>query len=155
MKTLFFRKLKDALRLRGREVITLVGGGGKTSLMYALAREMVEAGRKVITTTTTKIWVPLSGETEMLLINPDIGALKEALKEHYHVTCVSNVNVEGKAVGVKPSMVKLWMENLNVDCIVVEADGAKGKPLKAPAAHEPVIPPSTTLYIPMAGIDAL
>ena len=34
----------------------LVGAGGKTTLMYALARRMADAGRRVVCTTTTKIF---------------------------------------------------------------------------------------------------
>jgi probable selenium-dependent hydroxylase accessory protein YqeC len=37
----------------------------------------------------------------------------------------------------------------------VEADGAAGLPVKAPAAHEPVIPASTTLVVAMMGLDAM
>ena len=155
MRLLFSSRLTEALRLQPREVVTLVGGGGKTSLMYALARELAANRKKVITTTTTKIWVPLYGETSKLLVGPNLETLEKELATDKHVTCVSSVSGEGKAVGVKPSTVELWMRKLNVDYIIVEADGARGKPLKAPAPHEPVIPRNTTLYIPMVGIDVL
>ena len=36
-------------------LIALVGGGGKTSTLYALAREAVDRGRGVVVTTTTHI----------------------------------------------------------------------------------------------------
>lgn len=39
----------------------LVGAGGKTTLMYALARRMADAGRRVVCTTTTKIFPPEDG----------------------------------------------------------------------------------------------
>ncbi len=41
------------------------------------------------------------------------------------------------------------------DCILVEADGAKRKPIKAPADYEPVIPKSTTAVIGVIGLDCL
>jgi molybdenum cofactor cytidylyltransferase len=41
------------------------------------------------------------------------------------------------------------------DVVIIEADGARGLPLKAPAAHEPVVPRETTLFIPVCGITAL
>ena len=46
-------------------------------------------------------------------------------------------------------------QELPVDHIIVEADGAKGLPLKAPGEQEPVIPSATTLLIPIVGIDAV
>jgi molybdenum cofactor cytidylyltransferase len=42
-----------------------------------------------------------------------------------------------------------------VDWVVVEADGSRMLPVKAPASHEPVIPIGTTLLVPVVGIDAL
>ena len=49
------KDLFSALALGQREHVALVGGGGKTTLMFALAGELLQAGKKVITTTTTKI----------------------------------------------------------------------------------------------------
>jgi molybdenum cofactor cytidylyltransferase len=42
-----------------------------------------------------------------------------------------------------------------VDVVIVEADGAKGRSLKAPAHYEPVIPASTSILVLLAAIDAL
>jgi molybdenum cofactor cytidylyltransferase len=42
-----------------------------------------------------------------------------------------------------------------VDWVVVEADGSRMLPVKAPAAHEPVVPDQTGLLVPVVGIDAL
>ena len=41
------------------------------------------------------------------------------------------------------------------DYIIAEADGAAGRPVKAHAPHEPVIPQSTTVVVAMAGLDCL
>ena len=49
-------KLCDLLDIRPG-VTALIGGGGKTTLMYHLARELRERGT-VAVTTTTKIWPP-------------------------------------------------------------------------------------------------
>jgi probable selenium-dependent hydroxylase accessory protein YqeC len=39
--------------------------------------------------------------------------------------------------------------------VIVEADGAAGRPLKAPRENEPVFPESTSLVVPLIGIEAL
>ena len=50
-------KLKDAISLNENEIISLVGGGGKTTLLFWLARELCPQG--VVLTTTTKMKYPL------------------------------------------------------------------------------------------------
>jgi probable selenium-dependent hydroxylase accessory protein YqeC len=62
---------------------------------------------------------------------------------------------EGKLRGVSPDLLcQIAAEGL-ADAILVEADGAKGRSLKAPAHYEPVVPFCTTLLVPMAGLDAV
>ena len=48
--------LMRALRVQRGDVVTLVGGGGKTTLMFALATDAARAGWRVVTTMTTHIY---------------------------------------------------------------------------------------------------
>jgi len=48
--------LADALGLAANDVVAIVGGGGKSTAMFRLAREMLERGGRAITTTTTRIF---------------------------------------------------------------------------------------------------
>lgn len=41
------------------------------------------------------------------------------------------------------------------DLLLVEADGSRGLPVKAPAWHEPVIPPNAALVVGVIGLDCL
>ena len=59
--------LIEALALGSRELISLVGAGGKTTLMFALAEELRILNRRVVTTTTTKIVPPAPEESPRLL----------------------------------------------------------------------------------------
>ncbi|MDB4894630.1 MAG: MoeA-like protein, partial [Firmicutes bacterium] len=61
----------------------------------------------------------------------------------------------GKLIGVSVADVALLRERLGATVILVEADGSAGRPLKAPAAHEPVIPPCADLVVPVAGAGVL
>ncbi len=151
-------RLSKALEVNRGDVVSLVGAGGKTTAMFRLAGELTSNGWKVITTTTTMIWRHQASEHTIL--EPEGAILLEkaraALKKHSHITLVSGLSeVEGKLVGVEPSLVDGLAALMEVDAVIVEADGAKGRSLKAPAAHEPGIPSSTTILIPMAAIDAL
>jgi probable selenium-dependent hydroxylase accessory protein YqeC len=152
-------KLKEALDIRPGEVVSLVGGGGKTTLMFALARELASGGDCVVTTTTTKIFEPSSSETPLLLLETDEGELMrlllDSLGEHRHVTLASGRLASGKLNGVSPEFVVKLAELRQVSFIVVEADGAAHRSLKAPNPTEPVIPINTSLVIPVVGVDAV
>ena len=151
--------LIDALSLGSNEIIALTGGGGKTTMMFALAEELCARGSKVITTTATKIFEPARDQAPVLIIEADQGkamaSVKEGLLQNGHVTFATHRYPEGKIGGVDPHLIERMAQELLVDHIIVEADGAKGLPLKAPGEHEPVIPPATTLLIPIIGIDAV
>jgi probable selenium-dependent hydroxylase accessory protein YqeC len=149
--------LKEALDLKAREVISLVGAGGKTTLMFRLAKELIQGGKRVITTTTTKILEPSPDETEGLFVESDEEKLKEWVKGHVseykHMTLARERLGAGKLKGISPALaLDLW--NLDpIDYLIIEADGAAGRPVKAPREGEPVIPPNTTLVVAMLGVD--
>jgi len=151
--------LKEAFSIQPGEVISLVGAGGKTTLMSALAKELTDENAMVISTTTTKIsdW-QVSGD--ILIVEKDedkmLDCLLQTLKEHRHITLAGErLSVEGKLKGISPELVMRITGLKQVDYVIIEADGAARKPLKAPNATEPVIPQKTTLVIAVVGIDAL
>jgi probable selenium-dependent hydroxylase accessory protein YqeC len=151
--------LADAFSLGSNEIIALTGGGGKTALLFALAKELQQKGSRVITTTTTKIFEPAQEQAPSLVIEADqrkaIASVKEGLLQNGHVIFAAQRFPEGKIGGVDPQFIQKMAQELPVDHIIVEADGAKRLPLKAPGDQEPVIPPSATLVIPIVGIDAV
>lgn len=151
--------LRDTFGIKEKEVISLVGAGGKTSLMQALANELSMNGSTVITTTTTKI-LESQSPSPCLIVEPDeeklFELLLQALETHLHVTLASaRLPEQGKLDGVSPRLIERMAALPKVDYIVIEADGAARRPLKAPNATEPVIPSCTSLVIAVAGIDAL
>jgi probable selenium-dependent hydroxylase accessory protein YqeC len=154
-------KLADALEIEKYEVVSVVGGGGKTTFIFALARELVAQGLPVVTTTTTKLieTEPSLHGSPLLLLEEDAGKLIQLLTgglgEYGHVTIAAGKLPDlGKLEGIDPHTVD-EIAAMKIACIFVEADGAKHKPIKAPTDTEPVIPESTTLVVPVAGMDAL
>ena len=151
--------LISALGLRPREHIAIVGGGGKTSLCFALAEELLQTGRKVITTTTTKVWHKEANRAPCVVLCPSGSAshedLKEGLKREGHVFVAQGLLESGKVEGINRVMADSFFKDLQVDYLIIEADGAAGRPVKAPAAHEPVIPSSTTMVIAVIGLEAM
>lgn len=152
--------LISAFRFSAKNVIALTGGGGKTTLMFRLADELVAAGRRVVTTMTTRIFVSqLAHAPACLVLHGEaalLARLPEALSEHGHVLVAGGTVVEqDKVQGVAPEFVDRLAGQRAVDAVIVEADGSRGRPFKAPAAHEPVIPAGATIVAPVVGLDVL
>jgi probable selenium-dependent hydroxylase accessory protein YqeC len=151
--------LIEAFGLREREVISLTGAGGKTTLMFRLAKELSLAGKKVVTTTTTKILEPVSGETLSLFIHGDEKELEQFVQKHldeYGQITIAREKLEsGKLKGVSSGLVNALWSSREIDYIIVEADGAAGRPVKAPREREPVIPSSATTVIAILGVDGV
>ena len=144
--------------MTGDEVVALVGGGGKTTAMFRLARESVEAGGCAITTTTTKIFgaqIALA-PAHLAAAEADRERLLAALGRHVHVLVIGATDpATGKADGVSLELfrdLRAWCPGA---CMLNEADGSRMRPFKAPAGHEPVIPAETTLVVAVVGADVL
>lgn len=151
--------LKEALEVRDKEVVCLVGGGGKTTLMFNLARELSEDHSCVVTTTTTKIMPPSPSQTEELVTEKEEKALLDkvlpAIGRRRHITVALEGGSSEKLAGISTRLASSIANLSGVSHLIIEGDGAARRPLKAPRSHEPVIPPDTTLVVAVVGIDAL
>jgi probable selenium-dependent hydroxylase accessory protein YqeC len=151
--------LTEALGIRARDVISLVGAGGKTTLMFRLAKELLLRGKKVVTTTTTKIAEPNSGETSCLFVDPEERKIKDFVSRHLdqyvHITVARERLESGKLKGISQNLVNELWRLRGIDAIIVEADGAAGRPVKAPRENEPVIPTATSLVVAILGADGM
>ena len=139
-------ELAKALDVR-RGVTAIIGAGGKTTLLLALARELAQSAR-VIITTTTHIY-PQPGLP--CLLCPGEANIKQALTEQ-PCLCVGNPAKKGKltAADVPPGTLAEL-----ADYVLVEADGAHGRPAKAHADYEPAVPAEANQTILVFGLSAL
>ena len=133
----------SALLAVEKGVTALIGGGGKTTLMYTLAEELRRRGT-VIVTTSTHIQRP--EQYPVLTAADDVAA---ALAEHGAV-CVAGETAEGKLCA--PALSFEVLAAL-ADFLLVEADGSRRLPLKAHAPHEPVIPANAQRVVLVVGAD--
>jgi probable selenium-dependent hydroxylase accessory protein YqeC len=151
--------LTKALAIEAREHIAIVGAGGKTALLFALAEELRKSGKRVITTTTTKVWHGQAAAAPCVLFTEGESLWKEKLKaglaKEGHAFLGRTILESGKVDGIDPLILDSLFGRQATEYQLVEADGAAGLPVKAPAAHEPVIPASTTLVVAMMGLDAM
>lgn len=135
-----------------------VGAGGKTTLMYALADALAGAGRRVICTTTTKIFPPENGLPVVLLegVADPVRAVHEALRAAPCIVVADRLLSDAhKLDGVSPRTLSVLAEALPDARFLVEADGAARKPLKAAAAHEPVLPEQPDCCVGVIGLDSV
>lgn len=134
--------LSDLLAIRPG-VTAVIGGGGKTTLLRTLGEELAAGGKRVLLCTTTKI-LPFSGlpcaRTEAEL---------EALRREHRLLCAGTpVPGTEKLTAPETPMAELARR---FDYVLVEADGAARRPLKAHAPHEPVIPAEANQTICVVG----
>ena len=129
-------------------IIAVVGSGGKTSLIWRLAEELVQAGKKVAVTTTTHMAI----EKERPFALNGEGA--EALIFKHGYVLAASIDIQKKKLSSLPCE-KLKKLSELCDVLLIEADGARKKPFKIPMEWEPVIPDFTDLVIAVCGLDSL
>lgn len=132
------KSITDALQLTLPEhaVISVVGAGGKTSLIFAWARELAAAGKSVVITTTTHMYRPERMEEDGIRI-------------------VASGDPERPDKLAAPSPEILAGLRETADVVLIEADGSRRMPLKWPGENEPVIPDYTDVTVCVAGLSAV
>ncbi len=126
-------------------VTAVTGGGGKTTLLRVLGTELAAGGARVLLCATTKLF-PFQGLPN--LVSPTEEALAEALASRRLVCAGAPVPGTGKLTAPAIPMARL-MEL--ADYVLAEAAGSAGRPLKAHAPHEPVIPPEANQVLCIVG----
>lgn len=131
-----------------KHTICLVGGGGKTTVMYELAAAWAACGRKVLVLTSTHILQPADGS-----FAADLPAVQNLWQQRRYAV----IGIPEAATGKLTAPPQFLYEAMKpqADVILCEADGSKHQPCKAPAAHEPVLLPESDIVLAVAGMDAL
>jgi molybdenum cofactor cytidylyltransferase len=148
--------LLEALGIRRGDVVSIAGAGGKTTLIYRLAAEARAEGWTALVTTTTHMGRIPEASTGPVWIESEIDSetsLEEALRTHGTLTLLGSRVRSDKLRGIAPERVDALAPRVGL--LLVESDGARGRSLKLPADHEPVVPRSTTLLVVVAALDVL
>jgi probable selenium-dependent hydroxylase accessory protein YqeC len=95
----------------GPELVAFVGGGGKTSLLFALA---VALPGRVVITTTTRIFAAQMRLAPAVVYADDLSRLGELLDAHGRCLVVGHVDGE-KARGVSPDLPARLLARPDVD----------------------------------------
>lgn len=131
-----------------KHTICLVGGGGKTTVMYELAAAWAACGRKVLVLTSTHILQPADGS-----FAADVPAVQNLWQQRRYAVIGTPELSTGKLTAPPQDLYEALQ--LQADVILCEADGSKHHPCKVPAEHEPVLLPDCDMVLAVAGMDAL
>src|SRR5690348_4137988 len=140
-------------------MVAFVGAGGKTTTLQRLLIELRAAGRTVLTTSTVHMFELKGVPAHPFLIAAEAGDLAAVLPEL--LAARGHVRVGGERLrldkirGLEPEQVAALRALPGLDNLLVEADGARHRSLKAPAAHEPVLPAGVDLVLVVAGLDVI
>lgn len=131
-----------------KHTICLVGGGGKTTVMYELAAAWAACGCKVLVLTSTHILQPADGS-----FAADAAAVHNLWQQRRYAVIGTPELDTGKLTAPLQSVYEAL--KLQADVILCEADGSRHHPCKVPAEHEPVLLPDSDIVLAVAGMDAL
>lgn len=141
--------------LAGKRLIAVAGAGGKKSTMYALAARCL--GRAGLTTTVNCPYPP--AELGVQLVIGEEATLLEAVcatpREYCRVFFAQPGKYEDLATGIRPELVTQIHAAQVFDLLLVKADGARRRLIKAPADGEPIYPPGTELVLYVVSAHAL
>lgn len=140
-----------------KHIISLVGGGGKTTIMYELAAYFAAQDKRVVCMTTTHILQPQLGFAQAAQAEPVYAANFAEVRQLWERGCYAVIGTmeagTGKLVAPCEEVLRLALQES--DIVLIEADGAKHMPCKLPAVHEPVLLKESDLVIAVVGLDAL
>lgn len=131
-----------------KHTICLVGGGGKTTVMYELAAAWAACGRKVLVLTSTHILCPADGS-----FAADATAVHNLWQQRRYAVIGTPELSTGKLTAPPQDLYEAL--KLQADVILCEADGSRHHPCKVPAEYEPVLLPDSDIVLAVAGMDAL
>jgi len=138
--------------------ISIVGSGGKTTLMRLLSECLPGL---VVSTTSTKL-----AESEAKLFDAHIiwdeeDQLMPRLPQGDGSVLITGGSFQVKQARKLNGLTESQLTALKLLCdqrglpLIIEADGSRRRPLKAPAVYEPVIPAFTDLVIVVVGLARL
>jgi molybdenum cofactor cytidylyltransferase len=151
-------ELNHAIRLSDTARLALSGSGGKTTALFQLARSLNEAnGLPVILSATTHLHID-----QVRLADSHWIAEQAADLDHFEENLHDVMLVTGPVEGFRTQGVdKITLSRLHAICnlhslpLLIEADGSRRLPLKAPADHEPPIPYFVDMVMVVAGLSGL
>ena len=137
----------EKFNIEKKDIITITGAGGKTTLMFLLSGELSKFG-KVMVTTTTKIYTPDKNQFEKMYISDE-----EITGENKNIFVVGKEKKDKKLIGIGYHEIERLKDDF--DYILIEGDGSKEKFLKEWNELEPCIPNFSNVIIGVINLDII
>lgn len=150
--------IRELIKNQGKVMVTIVGSGGKTTLLYRIAEQFYKTNR-VLVTTTTAMKTPVIPWLQTCFLKEDVHYLSKDQNVNGYNNAIGlfdhRDSVADKVKGPEPVVLDHIYDENEFELILVEGDGSKGKPIKGYASYEPVIPEKTDLVLCVIGADGL
>lgn len=151
--------LTNFLGLQPSHCVSIMGAGGKSTLMNRLADELVVLGRTVVLSATTNYHRPKSLQSEQILLTCDVldwPDRLEALARRWNRLVVLHHDLGRDMVkGIDVAAVRTIQARIADAIVIVKTDGARKRWFKAPNQSEPVIPPWSQLCMTVVNREIL
>jgi probable selenium-dependent hydroxylase accessory protein YqeC len=125
-------------------VVCVVGAGGKKTTLYALA----DRAERAVVTATVRIPIFDDRVADVAVTEDPRTAVEDATA--WPLGVVPEREREDRYRGYDPADVDALAGDSPADVVLVKADGARTRLLKAPNRSEPQIPPSADTVVPIA-----
>ncbi len=135
-------------------VYTFVGAGGKTTAMTRVAAVLAGTGVKVRLTTTTRVGIDELAGTPLSLVRRTKEVSRAFAEEGpVRILVRDALPDQGKYRGLDPRTIEALSVRSDT-VLLVEGDGSRKRPMKAPTSREPVIPANTSTVFALMGAGA-
>jgi probable selenium-dependent hydroxylase accessory protein YqeC len=152
-------QLSTFLNIKPAQCISIMGAGGKSTLMNRLADELIVLGCTVVLSSTTNYHRPQNLQSEQLLLTRDVPNWPERLRtlaRRWNRLLVLHHNLgEAMVKGIDVAAVRTIHEQIPDAVVIVKTDGARKRWFKAPNPSEPVIPPWSQVSITVVNHEIL
>ncbi len=153
------QQLSTVLSIKPSQCVSIMGAGGKSTLMNRLADELIVLGCTVVLSSTTNYHRPKTLQSEQILLTRDVPdwptSLATLARRWNRLVVLQHVLGEGMIKGIDVAAVGQIHEQIPDAIVIVKTDGARKRWFKAPNRSEPVIPPWARLCITVVNREIL
>ena len=153
------QQLSTFLNIKPSQCVSIMGAGGKSTLMNRLADELIVLGYTVVLSSTTNYHRPQTLQSEQILLTGEVPEWPEklaALARRWNRLVVLHHELGHAMVkGIDVAAVRTIHEQIPDAIVIVKTDGARKRWFKAPNQSEPVVPPWSQLCITVVNCEIL
>jgi probable selenium-dependent hydroxylase accessory protein YqeC len=151
--------LSSFLNIKPAQCVSIMGAGGKSTLMNRLADELIVLGGTVVLSSTTNYHRPQSLQSEQILLTHEVIEWPERLavlaRRWNRLLVLHHELGDAMVKGIDVAAVRTIHEQIPEAIVIVKTDGARKRWFKAPNHSEPVVPPWSQLCITVVNREIL